>query len=106
MTSNKKNFIKFLLIKWKYLVPYASLQQAFLENYKINKQINPPFDLSTVNPLIEIEIIKDKIIKSVPNCMWLKEQCIIPNSIPDDDISEIYSRYNYMCIEKIKRKIK
>lgn len=98
-----KQLIKFLLFRWKNLIPYAAIQRAFLENYIINKETPRPFDFSHFNPIIEIDILKDKIIEYHTKLNWIKAECDLPQNLCDDDWAEIYARYNYMVIEKIKK---
>jgi len=98
-----KQLIKFLLFKWKSLIPYASIQRTFLENYLINKETLHPFDFSHFNPIVEIDILKNKIIENCPKLNWIKNECELPKNLSDDDWAEIYARYNYMIIEKIKK---
>lgn len=98
-----KNLIKFLLFKWKSLIPYASIQRTFIENIKINSGTPPPFDMRCFDPLLEINVLQDKIIEYCPKFLWIKTECDLPQNLCDDDLAEIYARYNYMLIEKIKK---
>lgn len=103
MGAKEKQLIKFLLFKWKSLIPYAAIQRTFLENYLINKETPHPFDFSHFNPIVEIDILQDKIINCSNKFKWIKQNCELPQNLCDDDWAEIYARYNYMIIEKIKK---
>lgn len=98
-----KQLVKLLLFKWKSLIPYASIQRTFIENIKINSETSSPFDMRCFDPLLEISVLQDKIIEHYPKFLWIKTECDLPQNLCDDDWAEIYARYNYMVIEKIKK---
>ena len=100
-----KPLVKLLLFKWKSLIPYASIQRTFIENIKVNSGTPAPFDMRCFDPLLEINVLQDKIIEHCPKLLWIKTECDLPQNLCDDDWAELYARYNYMVIEKIKKNV-
>lgn len=103
MQSQQKEMIKFLLFKWKQLIPFASIQRVYLENFNEDKVTLCPFNFGTFNPMAEINIIKTKIVDHKPSLIWSKIEYDLPKHLSDEDLVELYSGYNYMLIEKIKK---
>lgn len=87
------------------MVPFSSIQRVFLECSKTNKNTIPPFDFNLFNPMGEIDLIKAKIIEFEPSLDWSKDEYELPDEMCDEDLNELYSAYNYMIIEKIKKKV-
>jgi len=97
--------IRFLLFRWKQLLPFSSIQRVFIENFKENRNTPCPFDFNIFNPMAEIDIIKAKIIDYKPSLAWSKDECDLPDDLSDEDLGELYVRYNHMLLNKIKKNV-
>lgn len=106
MTKNNKNFIRLLLLRWKKLTPFASIQKVYQDNLRVSEETARPFDMRQFSPLREINIIKREIRKIDGKLEWINGSCYTPEELSDEDSSEIYSRFQYMLIEKVKKLIK
>ena len=93
--------VEMLLYRWAILAQWAALQEIYTyASDDENDLIPPPIDAIKTEPLKQIEIIKDLIIKMVPKTKFIKPKFEFAPDLPVEDFVELYIKHQNISIKK------
>ncbi len=108
--ATRKQLIDFLISRWQLITSYAAMEKVYIAQYKFAKSNdmpipNPPI-LAVPYACRQIEIIKQHIIKILPETHFIDYTFEPPAPLEPNDWIEIFIADNHQCIGKVKEVIK
>ena len=104
--TNKRALLEFLLHRWKLLSGIAALERVHVAQIQFAKQNNlpPPTQpqITVSQPCKQIDIIKKKIIATLPETHFIDYSYESPTQLDPKDFVEIFIGEQQQCIEKIE----
>lgn len=99
---NCRAVINLLLTRWLVLHQYAALEK--LQTRKSTQPTNMlvEFNFSQGKPVLQIEIIKFKIIELLPEAAFIFPEFHDETDLAQDDFLEIYLEHQMLAIKKIR----
>ena len=106
LSTNQKELIEFLLNRWQILTGYAATECVYAAMIQHNKKHNlptpipPPF--IACRPCDQIEIVKQQIIKILPQAQFINYIYQAPMPLDPNDFVELYMDEQDQCIDKVR----
>ena len=101
--KNCRAVINLLLTRWLVLHQYAALEKLQTRTSAQPNNILVEFNFEQGKPILQIEIIKLKIIELLPEAAFIFPEFDDPTDLSQDDFMEMYIEHQKLSIEKIKK---
>jgi hypothetical protein len=108
--DNRKQLIDFLTNRWKLIVGFAAIERVYTSScdFAKTKGITIPeiSHISIPQACRQIEIIKQHIIKILPEANFIDYNYQAQAPLDPNDFVEVFIADHYQCIDKVKDVIK
>ncbi|KKN09508.1 hypothetical protein LCGC14_1045930 [marine sediment metagenome] len=94
--------INLLLIRWSILYQYAALEKLQTRKSAQPTNILAEFNFAQGKPVLQIEIIKLKIIELLPEASFIFPEFQDEADLAQDDFLEIYLEHQMLAIKKVR----
>lgn len=100
---NCRAVVNLLLTRWLVLHQYAALEK--LQTRKSTQPTNMlnEFNFAQGKPVLQIEIIKLKIIELLPEAVFIFPEFQDETDLAQDDFIEIYMEHQTLAIQKVRK---
>lgn len=100
---NCRAVINLLLTRWLVLHQYAALEKLQTRKSSQPKGILSEFNFAQGKPVLQIEIIKLKIIEILPEAAFIFPEFNDETDLTQDDFMEIFMEHQVLAIQKIRK---
>lgn len=105
-SSNSKQLIDFLLLRWQNIIGLAALERIYKASCLFAKEHNQPMPVSPPTiiskPCRQIEIIKHHIIEILPEADIIDYEYEAPAPLNYNDFLEVFTADHRQCINKVR----
>jgi len=99
---NCRAVINLLLTRWLVLHQYAALEKLQTRKSTQPTSILSGFNFRQGKPVLQIEIIKFKIIELLPEAAFIFPEFQDETDLAQDDFIEIYMEHQMLAIKKVR----
>ena len=99
---NCRAVINLLLTRWLVLHQYAALEKLQTRKSAQPTNILAEFNFAQGKPVLQIEIIKLKIIELLPEATFIFPEFQDETDLAQDDFIEIYLEHQMLAIKKVR----
>lgn len=106
LPRNCKAVINLLLTRWLVLHQYAALEKLQARKSAQPTNMLSGFNFAQGKPVLQIEIIKFKIIELLPEATFIFPEFQDEMDLAQDDFLEIYMEHQALAIKKVRELLK
>lgn len=104
--NNRKQFINFLIQRWRLITNFAALERVNIALIQFAKENKIPMPQTTTvlipKPCRQIEIIKQQIIEILPEAHFIDYEYESQAPLDPDDFVEVFVADHEQCIGKLQ----
>jgi len=100
---NCRAVINLLLTRWLVLHQYAAIEKLQTRESTQPTNMLVEFNFSQGKPVLQIEIIKLKIIELLPETSFIFPEFHDETDLAQDDFIEIYMEHQVLAIKKVRK---
>jgi hypothetical protein len=105
--SAKKEFVYFLLRRWRALVSCAAIERVYEASVTFTVEYDEPEPatvfMSIPYPCRQIEIIKQHIISVLPEAKFINYSYYSEAPLNPGDFVELFTSDHLLCMQKVKK---
>lgn len=107
--ENRKQLIGFLMNRWKLITDFAAIEKVYITAYKHAEFYGEPMPdppiIAVPQACRQIEIIKQYIIKLLPEARFIDYTFEAQAPLDPKDFAEIFVADHHQCISKVEEVI-